>query len=149
MVRTQSLTASFPNFCPHFHLKTKPKNIPWTSHIRCPLLVSPPPASPWQQPPTRAHRMSSPFLIVKLSHSVCFCVSANSLLVSGSPAVASSVGSHLDDIHLFPQLGLFLTIIQQNKHNYVRFTDGEDWCSERPSNFPKYIARLKSALRRK
>ena len=46
-------------------------------------------------------------------------------MVSGSPTVASSVGSHLDNLHLFPQLGLFLTIIQQSKHNYVRLQMGK------------------------
>ena len=72
------------------------------------LLVSPPTASPCQQPPIRAHA-DFPFSTVKLSHSsVCVWVSAKTqAAVADSLAVASSeyvalACSLLGGLHLFP-----------------------------------------------
>ena len=109
--------------------RTKPKSQIYSlnqSHQMPPDSSQPASSFPLATASNQSTQNVFPFLNCKaFPLSVCLRISANSLMVSGSPAVASSVGSHLDNLHLFPQLGLFLTIIQQSKHNYVHLQMGK------------------------
>ena len=72
MASTLSITDSFPNCCPYFQLSTKQRKpstcaLPQTKHMRCPLPVTVPLASPGPQLPLG--HTCTPFSPRKLAHS--------------------------------------------------------------------------------
>lgn len=107
MVKSWSVTVSFPNFCPYFRLRTnqrKPKNLPNQSHrMPCRLQLAPRPATFGQNTPE-----SSPFSTPQLSPSCLpWSLYQMHMVVADSLARASSeqmpfACSSLGCFHLFP-----------------------------------------------